>query len=479
MTSSATSVGLVLGNSFASDVLVDLGSDFAPANICLGKTIFGRAGSASCTFLPSVSNLPTANLILSPKQLLDSSGNVLTGTMVSRGSYDLRTSFPGAGFFSAMASAPAASQICSSGETIAGTTGTATCQSATATDPAAAADVLVGKKIYTSSGTVASGSMVTQGAINLNTQPLPSPSPSEAGYYTSVSLTLSASQVCPTVNIFGSPGTANCDPPFSDFTASNVQRDRTTTTQVTLTYEKTHATYAPGYSPIPDIYTADDGSSGSSVSFAPHSFTTCGTTGTIQDRITDCSSRTGATWVGASNGNAGESTWSLVVRTASGKEVWRDARTLYLWSDTLTNGNWCQASGNAQTDSYGGICDSPMYQQQPSDGDAFSFCAEGAGLTSGLGENWTLGTYADEKGNLGMSTTPSIRWRLPSRNDFVQADLDGARYVLPNVGLAFWTATVYGFDRQKARIWSGTTGMTSYASRSDVGVSVRCVGYED
>ena len=39
--------------------------------------------------------------------------------------------------------------------------------------------------------------------------------------------------------------------------------------------------------------------------------------------------------------------------------------------------------------------------------------------------------YSDAKGGLGLASTTPVLWRLPSREDFLQAYADGAARVLP------------------------------------------------
>lgn len=70
-------------------------------------------------------------------------------------------------------------------------------------------------------------------------------------------------------------------------------------------------------------------------------------------------------------------------------------------------------------------------------GAAESFCAEGAAYsqTPFAGENWTAGTYSPAKGGMGKNSQPSVAWRLPTINDFKLADVNGIRFVMPDMGL--------------------------------------------
>jgi len=121
-----------------------------------------------------------------------------------------------------------------------------------------------------------------------------------------------------------------------------------------------------------------------------------------------------------------------------------------------------------------------------------SLCVEGAGFdqTAGGSENWATGTYSPAKGYMGATSTDKVLWRLPTLNDYEQADLDGIAMVLPDMG-------IYGSVRPAidASIgattgeWSATTssqGMENiighfvdgmwYRHRSAAGMAARCVG---
>ena len=186
---------------------------------------------------------------------------------------------------------------------------------------------------------------------------------------------------------------------------------------------------------------------------------TCGVTGTftgIDARMNDCSQKNGskAMWEGFRYGASGESTWVLVMRMDDGTEVWLDSRTGMVWSDIVKKDdgtktfNWCKASGNLESGVGSVDCKAI--------GDLESLC-EGASL-------YNLGTQ--------------VSWRLPTRNDFLQADLNGVRFVLKaetNSGL--WTATMRAgatsFD--EAWLYASKEGILSGAKLSEAH-SVRCIG---
>ncbi len=172
----------------------------------------------------------------------------------------------------------------------------------------------------------------------------------------------------------------------------------------------------------------------------------------VKTRIADCSAKNAdrSFWNGNAHGTSGEAVWVLVTRSGTGLETWRDNRTGMIWSDVLSAGsNWCKASGNTQQPT------SPATTDCNALAASDSLCA----------------------GNISMDGIgPHIVWRLPTRNDYLQADLDGARFVLPNRGLA-WTATINSniITRNEAwayRLTNGTLEVSELTSLRQV----RCIG---
>lgn len=123
---------------------------------------------------------------------------------------------------------------------------------------------------------------------------------------------------------------------------------------------------------------------------------------------------------------------------------------------------------------------------------AVSFCAEDGSLSPAIGtENWTTGIYDDAKGQMGKLSTTPVRWRLPTRNDFNQAEINGIRSVLPDMGIegykrpspdtslgttsSFWSASVYSFSRNFAWFFNGNIDNVNINNRNNNN-SVRCVG---
>lgn len=252
-----------------------------------------------------------------------------------------------------------------------------------------------------------------------------------------------------------------------------------------------------GYRTVPKIAIDDDGKDTSSQNIEPvdrtgWGTTSCGTSdNSILDRISDCSSTFGgnARWNGAASGNAAQGVWNLVSRSGAksgskGREVWRDERTGLLWSSVIgTATNWCKASGSSNATNVSAsikeadisnICDSGTYQNQTT---AISGCFEGAGFT-------TTDASVDNLGKVGMNlagsvTAPAVAWRLPTLYDYEIADMNGLRFVLPDIGangnLDEWTATLSSSIRSRAWIYNGAQGVHSTKART-LTSAFRCVG---
>lgn len=164
-------------------------------------------------------------------------------------------------------------------------------------------------------------------------------------------------------------------------------------------YISAHGTLPPGYRNVPIV--ADDNRQNSYIS---HAGVACGLSGSIAQRVADCNQNLTMSTLGTE----GEADWELVTRTAlNGSEVWRDTRTGLVWSDKLMKGtdntfDWNSASGAEGTSSH---------------------CAEVIDKT-------TDSEFDDQKGNLSLRSTPArVIWRLPSRNDWLQAIIDGIEYI--------------------------------------------------
>jgi hypothetical protein len=186
----------------------------------------------------------------------------------------------------------------------------------------------------------------------------------------------------------------------------------------------------------------------------------CGTgsiLGGIDSRISDCleKNKEKSSWEGNNYGAAGEGLWKLVTRTAEGSETWLDARTGMVWSDlikkeNISSFNWCQASGNDQDNT------SELEINCRTLGDLVSLCngSELAGLSG------------------------KVKWRLPTRNDFLQADLNGLRFVLKKENEnGLWTATMRANSegRKEAWVYHSSEGILQAVTLSEAR-QVRCIG---
>lgn len=267
---------------------------------------------------------------------------------------------------------------------------------------------------------------------------------------------------------------------------------------------------------IPVVASDTDGHSDANVDEVDHSsLDACGLTqATVEDRIDDCVivNDTEATWSSASESNSGHGDWKLVSKTldgAVGKEVWRDERTGLLWSDSLSylNGSgvptglsargtfgWCFASGNIEN--AGGL-DCRVAQAGSRNRAAVSLCAEDVSLLTPNGvhsesadtSSNTIVTWGNEatavidaKGGMKLAatvTSPSVEWRLPSREDYFLAYANGMSYVLPRFrNYNWWTSSVDSLSSTFAWYFSSlsTGDVTVSAFDRIMAISTRCVG---
>jgi hypothetical protein len=234
---------------------------------------------------------------------------------------------------------------------------------------------------------------------------------------------------------------------------------RQNTTQVTYKTETASGATMNNLHPNPDILFDDDGSDGRSVSNRDdltRPTTPCGLNpaDTLAQKITDCVDKNKdlATWDGKVHATAGESTWNLVslVDTTSGlTEIWYDQRTQMVWSAIVaTEVNWCQAAGSIEgvSETVGTPCSS-------------------------------LSKGQDTCGDLNLAENPKIRWRLPTRNDYLQADIDGLRFVVKKTMVNFWTATVSSDVKARNKAWGYNVAAANLmAEEMTVLRPVRCIG---
>lgn len=216
------------------------------------------------------------------------------------------------------------------------------------------------------------------------------------------------------------------------------------------------------YRTIPLMDTDDEGSSNNVITRSDlgRATETCGVETEfvgIDARITDCFSKNNekSIWNGTNFGASGEGIWKLVSRSASGNEIWFDGRTGMVWSDlikkdTLVSFNWCAASGNEQDNTPNETTNCRIL------GDNVSLCANNS--------------------IAGLET--QVKWRLPTRNDFLQADLNGSRFVLKKENdQGLWTSTIRAASsgRNEAWVYDSTEGTLAGGKMTDLR-QVRCIG---
>ncbi len=165
---------------------------------------------------------------------------------------------------------------------------------------------------------------------------------------------------------------------------------------------------------------------------------------TLQGKISDCrdKNKERSVWEATRLGAAGEADWKLVARDNFGLEIWIDMRTNMLWADASSGANWCEASGNMEKD-----------------------CKD---LLAGF----------DKRICQDIGSVANITWRLPTRNDYLQADLDGIRFVLPtNIEEGFWTATMDSNSTLRDKAWTYESQQGTLRSAAIRSLKpVRCIG---
>lgn len=156
------------------------------------------------------------------------------------------------------------------------------------------------------------------------------------------------------------------------------------------------------------------------------------------------------------------------------------------WADVEFAGgdcrHLCKASGSndiagnptAQVDP-SGYCNNASYQT--TSGAAVSACFEDGG-TNFTQTDASITNNTGGKGGLGYSSTPKVGWRLPNIYDYHQAEVDGIRFVMPDmipVNNYEWSASVLSSDSGNAWFFHGAYGAVNLANRNTT-YGVRCVG---
>ncbi len=154
----------------------------------------------------------------------------------------------------------------------------------------------------------------------------------------------------------------------------------------------------------------------------------------VPARIKSCenANKASATWDAKANGISGEANWKLVMHDKKNDiTLWLDARTNLIWSYAINADTWNMANGSAGTKS---LCE-----------------------------------------DLNDVTFKQVKWYLPNRNEFLQADIDGARFVLADTQYTYWTATT-GLDPKQAWAIEQSTGALKLFDKQETRKDIRCVG---
>ena len=372
-------------------------------------------------------------------------------------------------------------------------------------NPASAANILSGLQAIDGTGSVITGTMPNRGKWDLTT------SFAGAGYVSSVT-TPSASQITFNQSIAGVTGTGHVGDVLmtglfsvasstflstaSEHTWGTCSLSAYTTRQ---TCEAASGDWTPsdpptGYREIP-LVASDTTQAIVSVSAARPNVD-CGTTGSITARIANCLSlnTTRAVWNSGSATYPKYGAWKLVSRIGASIEVWRDERTLLLWtylpSGATTSNNWCRRTGNTELQTGGFDCRANSGTScggsacQPASPQ--SACAEAAGLSSSVtGENWATGTYSAYKGAMGKNslavTGAAVRWRSLTLEDYFVALRNGLIYVSPGASAEIQMATIQSNGNAYALFYgNGTYGYTGDITAGNESMSVSratyCVG---
>lgn len=155
----------------------------------------------------------------------------------------------------------------------------------------------------------------------------------------------------------------------------------------------------------------------------------------INQSIFDCQKKNPESylWDGEKNGISGEGDWQLVFYGPQ-KTLWIDLNTALIWSDILKPQAWPYANKNTES---------------------------------------TACNASENEASLGNFSKDQIHWRLPTRNEFLLADINGARFVLNNLDNLFWTASTD--KNQMAWAINQTDGTLIKKAYQEL-LHIRCVG---
>lgn len=172
---------------------------------------------------------------------------------------------------------------------------------------------------------------------------------------------------------------------------------------------------------------------------------------TIKKRMEDCAEvykddLDGYLWNGEVKGISGEGKWQLVMKKGD-RHIWLDHTTQLIWTDLITEATWEMASGS-QINAADAKCTNTYLAADVADETKDEF----------------MGLTADE-----------VFLRLPTRNDFLQADINGSRFVLSNIeNKTYWTAN-YSSEDDRAWAIDQEDGILMKMTATTTN-SVRCVG---
>ena len=166
----------------------------------------------------------------------------------------------------------------------------------------------------------------------------------------------------------------------------------------------------------------------SEVIYQAHKYNNCGFSEeitTVKDSITNCleANPANATWDATQNGTSGEADWKLVYVGSDDLIIWQDQRTGLLWTNIIQQKNFKEARDE--------ICQNSF-------------------------------------------TLENTLWKLPNRNEFLMADINGARFVLDETDNIFWTETA-SINNNKAWAIKQDTGVL-IEEDVDNSLNIRCVG---
>lgn len=192
----------------------------------------------------------------------------------------------------------------------------------------------------------------------------------------------------------------------------------------------------------------------------------CGLTGTVKERIANCASTypSTATWNGSTQGAYAEGEWKLVARNVTEDLIiWKDTSTGHLWTSVIASGvSFCQAAG-VDGVSYTSNCAGNNIPK-------ISYCASVSGFTlAGAGVN---------QANLSESSG-NVTWRLPTRADFLKAELNGLRYAHGLDAETLWTANTWSSAVSYIWVFNGYGDFKRLNWTLDtMSADVMCIGTE-